>query len=84
MTSDYSDRLLGGRLSDVEEKTRDRDVSARQRRIVISGINGHRRPVVVVLLDDKEPRAYGTSIADTLTAAHFAVRKTDFGRTFTS
>jgi hypothetical protein len=71
----------GSRLSSVEEKTADRDVSAKQRRIVVSEINGHRRPITIVRLDDREPRTYADGIADTLTAAHFVVTKTDFGHT---
>lgn len=56
-------------------------MSANQRRIVRNDINGHRRLLEVVRLDDKESRAYGKAVADTLKGARFSVRMTDFGHT---
>jgi hypothetical protein len=71
----------GGRLSTVEEKTADRDISDHQRRIIRGKINGRRRPVTIVRLDDREAHAYADKLDKALTAAHFAVTKLDFGHT---
>jgi hypothetical protein len=67
-----------GIISNVAASAADRDIGSSQRRSFENNIHGHARAIVVVLLNEREPRAYGTVIANMLTNAHFAVRKIDF------
>jgi hypothetical protein len=71
----------GGRISAVENKTADRDIDSGQRHTIRRNINGHRRPVTIVRLDEREAYTFAGKLDEALTAAHFAVTKVDFGHT---
>lgn len=68
-------------VGNIAKQTQGRSISENQRDAVLRGINGHRRPIVVVLLDDRESRAYGLGIAGILSEAHYIVHHVDFGHT---
>lgn len=72
---------VGGRISVVENRTADRDIDGDQRRTIRRHIDGHRRPVTIVRLDDREAHDFAGKLHKALTAAHFVVTETDFGHT---